>query len=238
MRLADGLRYGLWMAVAATARRNRQEYRVPTAWLTHLVGNSVTLLLPEWLQLLNHVPSLRTSDAARPLLRTLDRRVRDDPRYAVYAAPLALGFIASHPSYSIYHGTWAERNVLGFGVDSIPHASAAYGLSRLVTRTLVTLDAELSSDHPLAVLVRPCANYADALSALVVAVVTLVWEVSEYRAHHAELQATGRAPHEINMQWSWPDAITDSIANLAGLLAAVAMHHATSEARQSSSATS
>lgn len=223
VRLADGLRYGLWIAVAGTAHRNRREYRVPTAWLTHLVGNTVTLLLPEWLQLLRQLPGLSTSESIAPLLRTLERRVRDDPNYAVYAAPLALGFIASHPSYSIYHGEWAERNILGFGVDTVPHASAAYGLARLVGETLVTLDAELPHDHPIAPLAEWCAAYADGLSAAMVALVTLLWEVSEYQAHHAEMQATGRAAHEINMQWSWPDAVTDSISNLGGLLAAIAV---------------
>ncbi len=51
MRAADLLRYGLWGAVAATAARNRKEYGVPTAWLTHLAGNTVTLLLQDLLGL-------------------------------------------------------------------------------------------------------------------------------------------------------------------------------------------
>ncbi len=223
MRVADGVRYGLWFAVAGTAMRNRREYGVPTAWLTHLLGNTVTLLLPEWLKLVPHVPALSTSAFARPILRTVEHRVCDDPNYAWYAAPLALGFIASHPNYSIYHGAWAERTVLGFGVDSVPHATAAYGLARLVGETLVTLDGEMPAEHELAPLVRWCASYPDALSVAAVGLVTLLWEVSEYQAHHAEMQATGRPAHEVNMQWSWPDAITDSISNLAGLIAAIAV---------------
>ncbi|MDP9316130.1 MAG: hypothetical protein M3R24_35625 [Chloroflexota bacterium] len=221
MRLSASLRYGLWLAVAGTAYRNRKEYGVPTAWLTHLVGNTITLLLPEWLRLLQHLTAVTSMPGVEPVVRTLDQRVRHDPRYAGYVAPLALGFVASHPSYSIYHGRWAERTILGFGIDSLPHASAAYALARLLSQTLLTLDAELPPHHPLAPLTRRAVPQVDLLAAAAVALVTLVWEVSEYQAHQAELNATGRDAAEINMQWSWPDAITDSISNLAGLLAAI-----------------
>src|SRR3712207_5851223 len=51
MRSADPLRYILWCGVAATAARNRKEYGVPTAWLTHLLGNTVTLFLPDLLRI-------------------------------------------------------------------------------------------------------------------------------------------------------------------------------------------
>ena len=223
MRLADLLRYSLWAAVALTAARNRKEYGVPTAWLTHLAGNTVTLLLPDLLRIVRtRAPAATPPDSTLPaLLRTLDRRVCQDPSYAAYVAPLALGFIASHPDYSIYHGRWAERTAFGFGVDSIPHAAAAYALARLVTKTVFTLRDEL----PPTMLARPVAWSAlhiDALAATAVAVVTLIWEVSEYRAHIAELEATGRDPSEINMQWSFQDAVTDSFANLLGVLAAIA----------------
>ena len=56
-----------------------------------------------------------------------------------------------------------------------------------------------------------------------VAAVTLIWEVSEYTAHIAEIEATGRDASEVNMQWSLPDAITDSVSNLGGLVAAIAV---------------
>lgn len=224
MHRFDLLRYGLWTAVLGTALRNRQEYGVPTAWLTHLVGNSVTLFLPDALRALAPLHD-QLPFAMRPFARTITQRVSNDPLYAVYAAPLALGFIGSHADYSIYHGKWAERTILGFGADSIPHSTAAFGLARLVSETVLTLHAELPADHPLA---QPAAfgtRHVDALAALVVAVVTLLWEVAEYRAHHAEVEATGRDPSEVNMQWSLPDSITDSIANAAGLAAAIAVRH-------------
>lgn len=236
MRLSDSLRYSLWVAVASTAYRNRKEYRVPTAWLTHLVGNTITLLLPEWLRLVHHLTPATGVQHVEPLLRTLDRRVCQDPRYAAYVAPLALGFVASHPSYSIYHGRWADRTIYGFGIDSVPHASAAYALARLLSLTLLTLEDELPQHHPLAPLTQRAVPQVDLLAAAAVALVTLVWEVSEYRAHHAELNATGRDASEINMQWSWPDAITDSISNLAGLTAAIMVRrrHQTSALRNAS----
>ncbi|MDQ5853730.1 MAG: hypothetical protein M3380_17015 [Chloroflexota bacterium] len=225
MRSADPLRYILWCGVAATAARNRKEYGVPTAWLTHLLGNTVTLFLPDLLRIARaRSPGKPPTDSTvRALLRTLDRRVRQDPNYAAYVAPLAIGFIASHPDYSIYHGRWAERTILGFGADSVPHAAAAYALARLVSETVRTLHEELPTTAPLVRQVAWAAQYVDELAAAAVTVVTIIWEVSEYLAHIAELEATGRDASEINMQWSLPDAITDSFSNLLGLLAAIAV---------------
>ena len=235
MRSSDILRYGLWAAVLGTALRNRKEYGVPTAWLTHLAGNTATLLLPDLIRLFHKLPTTALPHALQPFVRTLDHRVRTDPKYAGYVAPLALGFIASHPDYSIYHGRWAERTLFGFGLDSLPHAAAAYALARLTSETVATLQQELPSSHLCAAPVDWATRHVDALGTLAVATVTLLWEIGEYRAHIAELEATGRAPEEINMQWSWPDTVTDSIANLLGLLTAVAVRRSratTSPARR------
>lgn len=223
MRISDGVRFVMWGAVALTAERNRREYKVPTAWLTHLVGNSVTLLLPEWVRLATRLPQLHAVPALEPVLSTLERRVVADPRYAGYVAPLALGFVASHPRISIYHGRWAELTVLGFGVDTIPHASAAYAVTRLASETIATFADEVAPAHPLAPLAQWADAHVDSLCAVTVGALTLAWELSEYRAHNAELAASGRDEREINMQWSLPDAITDSLSNLGGLLAAIAV---------------
>lgn len=226
MRRSDLLRYGLWAAVVRTALRNRAEYGVPTAWLTHLAGNAATLLLPDLLRLLQRGPLRAPPVALRPLFATIQRRVAEDPRYAGYVAPLALGFIASYPEISIYHGRWAEHTLYGFGIDSVPHASAAYALARLVSETLTTLHEELPNTHRLAGPARRAAQSVDVVAAAIVVAVTLLWEISEYLAHQAEVSKTGRPASEVNMQWSWPDAITDSISNLAGLLAAIAVRRA------------
>jgi hypothetical protein len=223
MRPSDLLRYSLWIAVVGTAMRNRKEYSVLTAWLTHLVANTVTLLLPDFIRLLRRQPLMEPSAAIRPFLFTLDHHIRQDPKYAGYVAPLALGFIASHPDYSIYHGRWAERTVLGFGVDSLPHAAAAYALARLLSETLMTLHNELPPAHALAQPAEWAVRHVDVLAAAAVVAVTLIWEVGEYLAHEAELERTGRDPGKINMQWSWPDTVTDSLSNLIGLLAAIAV---------------
>jgi hypothetical protein len=233
VRGSDVLRYGMWLAVAVTARRNRREYGVPTAWLTHLAGNTLTLFLPDALGLLRRSGFAMPAEV-QPLLRTLHRRVCDDPAYAAYVAPLALGFVASHPDYSIYHGRWAERTVLGFGIDSVPHGSAAYALARLTGKTLQTLHDELPPDHALARSAAVAARHADAISAAIVIGVTLVWEISEYLAHQAEVDRTGRDPREVNMQWTLPDAITDSLSNIGGLLAAIAMRRAEASRDRSS----
>ncbi len=221
IRLADLLRYGLWAAVLGTAVRNRKEYGVPTAWLTHLAGNTVTLLLPDAFRMLPRGLVADTKGLPGALLRTLRSRTWEDPSYAGYAAPLALGFIVSHPDYSIYHGRWAELNVFGFGLDSVPHASAAYGLARLLTETVHTLEDELPHAHALHHPIRRLGRQVDVLATAAVLIVTITWEWSEYLAHKAELKATGRAPEEINMQWSLPDAITDTISNALGLGAAI-----------------
>lgn len=220
-RPADLLRYGLWTGVLVTARRNRTEYGVPTAWLTHLAGNSVTLLLPDLVRLLPPHVFTTSGDLSGALLRTVRRRVLEDPNYAGYVAPLALGFIASHADYSIYHGRWAELTVFGFGLDSVPHSSAAYALARLLSETVLTLEQELPLRHRLHRPVRQTADHIDVIAALSVLLVTIAWEVSEYLAHQAELEATGRAPEELNMQWSLPDALTDTISNALGLGAAL-----------------
>jgi hypothetical protein len=232
MRSSDAVRYALWGAVAVTAARNRKEYGVPTAWLTHLAANSLTMFLPE---LLHFTHERLERPGSHPIvgaaLRTLDRRVRQDPNYAGYVAPLAIGFIASHADYSIYHGRWAERTVMGFGADSVPHASAAYGLARLVSETMLTFADELPANTALASSVAWGAEHVDLLAGTAVGVVTLIWELSEYKAHIAELNATGRDASEINMQWSLPDAITDSLCNLGGLLAAIAVRRRSAPGR-------
>src|SRR4051794_10237666 len=230
MHPADLLRYVLWGAVAATAARNRKEYGVPTAWLTHLLANTVTLFLPDALFLARHLNTTAIPQHTiwRALLRTLDQRVRQDQNYAGYVAPLAVGFIASHADYSIYHGRWAERTILGFGPDSVPHAAAAYALARLTSETILTLDAELPDSTALARPTAWAAEHVDELATALVAAVTVLWEISEYLAHIAEIERTGRDESEVNMQWTWPDAITDSISNVLGLLAAIAVRHARS----------
>jgi hypothetical protein len=215
------LRYGLWAGVLGTALRNRKEYGVPTAWLTHLAGNSITLFLPDLVRLLPAHIYTATGDLSGALLRTVRRRVLEDPNYAGYVAPLALGFIASHPDYSIYHGRWAELTLFGFGLDSVPHASAAYALARLLSETILTLEHELPRRHHLHRPVRQIAGHIDVLAALIVLLVTITWELSEYLAHEAELKATGRAPDELNMQWSLLDSLTDTISNALGLSAAL-----------------
>jgi hypothetical protein len=231
MWLSDLTRYGLYTAVVATALRNRKEYGVPTAWLTHLAGNTVTLLLPDMLRLVrrSRLP-LPSAPALRAVLRTIDRRVRQDPNYAGYVAPLALGFVASHPDYSIYHGRWAELKFMEFGIDSLPHSTAAYALARLMSETILTLEAELPPTHPYANMLAWASRHVDALASVAVIAITLIWEISEYLAHQAELAATGRPAEEINMQWSLPDALTDSVSNLFGLLLAINTRHRNDDA--------
>src|SRR3954462_6196847 len=94
VQTADILRYGLWLAVAATAEANRREYHMSTTWLPHLLTNSLSLFLPE----LYRSISLNGKSAILPhdLSEPLNRLLKDNPRYAGYVMPLALGYILSH----------------------------------------------------------------------------------------------------------------------------------------------
>jgi hypothetical protein len=101
MRLADLSRYGLWCGVAITAAGNRRLYAMTTTWLPHLAANTVTLLLPDLLRLV--MPGARlsgesTCQGVRELLRgVIVEMVCDNPRYVLYVAPLAAGYLLSAP---------------------------------------------------------------------------------------------------------------------------------------------
>jgi hypothetical protein len=210
------MRYAIWGAVAVTANANRREYRMQTTWLPHFLTNTLTLLLPDALRLL--IP--RSRKPAHFVEAVMVEMVRDSDDYGLYVAPLAAGYILSHPKYNIFKGEIAEKRFLGLGPDAIPHSATGFALSMLVIDTLDTTCHIEPSTSPLAQLARTC-NQRPALTSLaVLSALTFVWEYGEYRVHHHELALRGDIS-KINMMWSADDTVRDVVANLLGWVAAV-----------------
>jgi hypothetical protein len=230
MRLPDLLRYSLWGGIIAVAEGNRRAYKMTTTWLPHLAANTISLLLPDIYRVLEALDRRSGRAAAgsshaqagwRLLRNTLDAVVRDNPRYVVYVAPLAAGYLLSSPWFNIYKGTLAQKRLAGFGLDAIPHAATAFALTRLVCDTAGVAVGLARSSGQQADWLEWCAQHPRLCSALVVGLATLVWERGEYTIHMHELAHRGNAEN-INMQWSAGDTVTDCIANAAGWLLAAA----------------
>lgn len=243
MRFADLVRYGLWSSVLAVAEGNRRAYAMTTTWLPHLAANTVTLLLPDMYRLVDslirryeregppHAQQRSQPHDRRQTLRvTLDVIVRDNPRYVLYVAPLAAGYLLSSPWFNIYKGKLAQKRLAGFGLDAIPHATTAFALVRLVGDTATTAAALARSTGASAGWLAWCAGHQEACSAAVLALATLVWEYGEYTIHMHELVQRGDA-ESINMQWSVADTVSDCISNAAGWLLAVGLWRQTSPRR-------
>ncbi len=211
MKVTDLLRYGLWTAVAATAAANEREYHMTTTWLPHLLTNSLTLLFPEAVRLV--VGDRRHGDHL--VEDVLIRMGRDNDDYAYYVAPLAIGYILSHPRFNIYKGDWAAIRLGPFGLDALPHAATGFALTALVTDTLNETQHMRLPHDALGETARE-ARKSPAISSLaILSLLTFIWEFGEYRVHNHELALRGDAS-KINMQWSGQDTANDILANLAG----------------------
>jgi hypothetical protein len=227
LRAGDLLRYGLWLGLLLTARANQRHFGLPTTWVIHLTGNSLALGLPEIYGALSQAARLdqraeEVGETALALHRAIAGLVRDNPAYVGYVAPLVIGYLVSHPRFNIYRGSWGELRLAGvIGLDSIPHATTAGALTVLIDDAIATLDRQL----PVASALRPPVRWAAArrrwVSAGALALLTAIYETSEWLIHNAELRATGGDASRINMEWSLPDALADVGANFAGWLAVV-----------------
>ena len=212
----DGLRYGLWALLVYTADANRREYHMQTTWLPHLVTNTITLLLPDAVRLL-FPRGWRPRSVVDETLVTM---VRDNADYAVYVAPLALGYITSHPRFNIYKGSWGDLKLAGFGLDSIPHAATGFALTGLTSDTLRVMARQDNFGGFLSRFLRWGNNRRVLVSFAVLAVVTFIWDYGEYRVHNYELSQRGDESR-INMQWSVADTAKDVRSNFLGWMLAV-----------------
>lgn len=214
MRNRDLFRYGLWAVLAATADANRRHYHMATTWLPHLLTNTLSLLLPDALRRLFGRRRPRNAVEA-----VMFRMARDNEDYVLYVAPLAAGYILSHPRFNIYKGDWAELRLMGFGLDSIPHSATAMALSALVQDSLSVVADVDDEGTLLSRALDTAARHSALVSLGVLGALTFIWEYGEYRIHKAEMAERGSA-ELINMQWSAADTRKDILSNLLGWLLA------------------
>lgn len=212
---SDLLRYGLWGMVAATADANRREYHMTTTWLPHFLTYTLILLLPDIYGALVPEGQDYPDDLIGDLRQSLDAMVRDNPDYATYVVPVAVGFILSHPRFNIYKGELAEIRLGGFGLDALPHGATALAFTALYTNMIDRVAPSLHSNSPLSVLIQESERNPTALSGAMLAALTLWWEVGEYMIHRHELALRGDVKL-INMQWGWRDTLNDCAANVIG----------------------
>ncbi len=220
MQFSNIIRYGIWCGIVQTAYANRQEYHMATTWLPHLLMNSVALLLPELYHGLlagqprpaNPTP---TATGWHSVQVTLETMVCDNPHYAAYVAPLAAGYLTSHPRFNIYKGAWAEKEFAGLGLDALPHMATAFALTALVCDTASVAARTTRGTGWPGRFLRWSDRHRVGVSALVLTLATLGWEAGEYRIYRHELAQRGDRT-AINMQWSRRDMLQDCAANAIG----------------------
>jgi len=234
MHPSDLARYVLWCGIVLTAEGNRREYHMTTTWLPHLATNTLSLLLPEiYRMLIRRTPnaSTRTLGQAQSPSReiqelieaTLATMVCDRPNYVLYVAPLAFGYLLSGPWLNIYKGALARKRLFGFGLDALPHATTAFALTALVRDTACTVGDLSASTRFFGTYGKSIERNQTAISAIVLALATLAWELGEHRIYQYELARRGSL-ERINMQWSRADCAYDCAANAIGWLLATAWH--------------
>ncbi len=221
------LRYALWGGILLTANANHKHSGLRTAWVPHLIGNTFALLLPELYRAADLGLKLdeRALGNQEGVLVTLNGVLRDlvldYPRYVEYVAPPALAYLLTYPPINIYKSDWANRQLFGFGLDSIPHAWTAFGLTRMVFDVLRTLHRHTPAHARLAAPVNWATAHGELISGGIVAAATAFYESGEYEIHKSELKAVHDDPTKIEMEWSLADTIQDIISNALGWLLAV-----------------
>lgn len=226
------LRYGIWAGVVHTADANRRHYHMTTTWLPHLITNTITLLLPEMCRLVGppcsqpaapHAGTRRAAlhDEWNTVQAIFTQLVIDNPAYGAYVAPLAAGYLLSHPQFNIYKGAMAELRLAGLGLDALPHSATAFALTALTCDTAAAMQNDPGARGRLAALLRWGAQHQTLFSGLVLALATVIWEIGEYRIYRHEMALRGDRS-KINMQWSIRDMLADCASNSMGWALALA----------------
>lgn len=219
-------RFALWLGVAGTANANRKFYGLPTTWVFHLALNSFVLFLPELYRGASIFLLLDArAQSNRGLFSAAHGMVEDavvnNPRYALYVAPVALAYIVSHPRFNIYKGALAELRILGFGLDALPHSLTAFAFTNLAVEALHALHQHAPPDASW----YPVAAFADehsyAVAGALLASASALYETGEYEIHNEELRETGGDVSKINLVWSAQDTLFDLVSNTLGWLGAV-----------------
>jgi hypothetical protein len=212
---SDLLRYALWLLVAQTAFANRRHYHMLTTWLPHLVLNSLSLLFPDLVRLMFRRHKAQHEPPQNIIEDILVTMVSDNPSYALYVTPLALGYIVSHPNFNIYKGDMGQMRFAGLGLDAIPHAATAFALSALIVDTLDKKASWSGYDTLLSQVMERSSQHPQLVSLGVLSTLTAIWEYNEYRTHQYELSLRG-SEDAINMLWDIDDTKRDTVANLLG----------------------
>ncbi|MGB8645310.1 MAG: hypothetical protein WCF84_08730 [Anaerolineae bacterium] len=216
------VRLALWIGVLWSVRGTRRHSRVATTWVTHLVGNTLLLGLPEIYYSLAALFKLdrHTRRAPDSLVGTANEILRemvvDNPHYAGYVAPVAGAIIVAHPRINLYKSNWANRQLLGLGLDSIPHGMTAFTLTQMVFDFLAS--PAIARRFPQAW------QHSTRISAGVLAAASLCYETGEFLIHLQELRLVKDDPSQMAMEWSFPDTLQDLFANTVGWLLAVVVH--------------
>ncbi len=227
IRTGDGWRYALEVGLLITANAARIESGLLTAWVFHAIGNSFLLLLPEIYRGAAAAFSLDDRselDALTTFHGVMRDIVLDNPYYVEYVAPVVIAYILAHPKWNIYKSEWANEQLGGFGLDSIPHAMTAYTLSIMVFDTLAALKYHVPSSARWARQVKWAESHSELIASAVLALATTLYESGEYAIHQSEMKAVHNNPDKIAMEWSVEDTIQDIISNAVGGLASFARH--------------
>jgi hypothetical protein len=234
VKFSDMMRYALWGTVALTAAANRREYRMATTWFPHFFANTISLLLPDVYRVLfpkpHELPN-NENQALNEIQQVIDAAIRDNPSYAIYVAPLALGYILSHPKFNIYKGRLAELRLAGFGLDAIPHTATAFALTALIDDTLEIASKKIEADEQAKKLAEIGKQNSALVSGVTLALVTAIWEYGEYLIHRHELDLRGDITR-INMQWGAQDTVNDIFSNIAGWALAVLVKYQIQQKRR------
>ena len=223
-------RYGLWVANTATAYARAKRYRLVTAWIFHATLNSLLLFLPELYQgvaALLDLDDLARRDpdnALAAIHQVMTDLVVRNPAYIDYVAPVPLAYVLAHPKWDLYKSEWANGQLLGLGLDSIPHGATAYALCTLVFEMLDSLKRNVPDTNQLASLAEWTAAHPNIIAWVALIGATVGYELAEYVIHNIELELVGGDPSKIAMDWSPRDTVEDVIANSTGALLALARH--------------
>lgn len=228
MRIGRLLRYAIWAGVVQTAHANRRHYHMTTTWLPHLATNTFALLLPDVYRLIAPFGQCRTQAAEPAPLQNewntvqsiFTQLVEDNAGYVAYVAPLAAGYLLSHPQFNIYKGNMAELRLAGLGLDALPHSATAFALTALSCDTAAAVQHDDSARGKLATLLRWGAQHQILFSGAVLALATAIWEFGEHRIYRHEMAQRGDMS-KINMQWSMADMLSDCASNTIGWAAAL-----------------
>jgi hypothetical protein len=229
----------LWAGLLETARAKWTYTGLWTSWVFHATIDSFLIWFPEIYTAFSRLARLDdwsrrdSSGTVAALHGTLTDVVAENPRWIDYVAPVVLAYILAYPRYDMYKSEWANEQIFGMGLDSIPHAATAYSLTQLVFDCLKALDRHTPDSGPVGELIAWAGEHAEWVAFVALALSTIGYETGEYFINRSELQAVGGDPRKVALDWSREDTIYDILSNIVGAVGAL-VYHRYSTPRQAS----